>query len=206
MNVIDFITYFSGITSVPIDLEDHVIPKLVEAKLTDEIYPFYDSKLPPGKLTGHFVQEIIPTDAEGGTKRMATITYGANTDEMQRLAACKEAMSLFDPEHCQVNNQEEYDALVSKIVLPPELVDAVNEDGKVLTDRIAVLQAIAVLFPMAARNLLLPKYQEKKITLEEIAELVELPPFAARYVMSDTWPKTHENLLKLLQHIHQIKD
>jgi hypothetical protein len=202
MDGIKFLELFSQIETLPVDLDDHVLPELMKLGVTDEIYPFYDSKLPSGALSGLFVHENIPW--EGGTlKRMATIHYGPNPEEMQRLVACKECLHLLDPENCRVNTPEDLKHLISKIVLPPELVDANGDGYNVFTDRMAILQAVAVLFPLAARDILLPAYKAGKIDLEAIAELAELPTPVVVLVMSDEWPKIYGNVLKVLRHIHQ---
>jgi hypothetical protein len=45
------------------------------------------------------------------------------------------------------------------------------------------------------RDILLPKYAEKKITLARIADLAELPTRYAAIVMSDGWAEIHAAIL-----------
>ena len=44
---------------------------------------------------------------------------------------------------------------------------------------------MAILFPWAARDLLLAKFEEGKLTIDEIAQLVDLPTRYVRLVMSN---------------------
>jgi hypothetical protein len=206
MNAHDFIVSFGKKKFLPIDLDEHVLPALIEAGITDEIYPFYDSKLPEGSLSGYFLHEGDIPDGNGGYYRMATISYGPGSNEMQRLVACKEVLHLFDPEHCQVKTPDDVKNLIEKIILPPELADATTEGDKVFTDRLAILQAVAVLFPISARNVLLSAYktkdETKKLNIDQIAELAELPRNIVAMVMSDSWPSTLASVLNVIAHIH----
>lgn len=202
MKVLEFIAEFSKKETLPIDLDDDVIPKLIEAGLTDEIYPFWDSQLPSGSLFGHFVHEEVP-DGIGGYKRVATVTYGQDSDEMQRLVACKETLHLFDPVHCRVSTEEEIEDLIGKMVLPPDLVEPISDGHKAFTDRLAILQAVAVLFPLAAREIVLPAYKAEKMSLKDVAELAELPEFIVAMVMDENWPKTLASVMTVIEHIHQ---
>jgi hypothetical protein len=68
-----------------------------------------------------------------------------------------------------------------------------------LTDRVAVAQALAVLFPFAARAVLLEPYRTKKIDIDVIAELAELPPKYVSAVMNDNWESTHALLVRMDQ-------
>lgn len=205
MDAHEFIIEFGKNNILPIDLDEHVIPALVKAGITDEIYPFYDSNLPEGTLSGHFVHEKIPRNDRGDFYMMATITYGPGTNELQRLVACKEVMHLFDPHHCQVTKPEEVQDLMEKMILPKDLVDPIADGDKALTDRMAVLQSVAILFPITARDTLLPLYRSKKIDLDKITELAELPKSIVVMVMSETWPKTLSDLLTWLKDKHTAK-
>jgi hypothetical protein len=56
-----------------------------------------------------------------------------------------------------------------------------------------------VLFPFAARAVLLEPYRTKKIDIDVIAELAELPPKYVSAVMNDNWESTHALLVRMDQ-------
>jgi hypothetical protein len=76
----------------------------------------------------------------------------------------------------------------------------------VMSDRIAILHAVAVLLPLATRNLLLPKLHDGKITLDEIAELVALPRPCVTVAMGDNWGATHRSMISLLERFERTPD
>lgn len=80
---------------------------------------------------------------------------------------------------------------MAKIILPPELQDPVDGE-QVWSDRAAVYQAVAILFPWATRELLMRTFQEGKLTIEDIATMLDLPSRYVRLVMSDLWKEQYE--------------
>ena len=64
-------------------------------------------------------------------------------------------------------------------------------------DRLMDIQAVAVLFPLAARNILLPAYQEEKIMPATLATLARLPERYVRWVMSEQWEKLYPIIVEL---------
>ena len=66
---------------------------------------------------------------------------------------------------------------------------------KVITDKLAVIYAVAIAFPWAVRSLVLPKVVDGTLNEADVARLVDLPLRYVRLVMSDYWPKIHESLV-----------
>jgi hypothetical protein len=89
---------------------------------------------------------------------------------------------------------EDVHRLIEKIILPPELQDPFNDGVHARTDRIALIYAVAVLFPFGARKILLPKYTTGELSVPQIANLAELPARYVAIVMSETWPEIHKIL------------
>ena len=67
-------------------------------------------------------------------------------------------------------------------------LENISTDGQdVWGDRFMDMQAVAVLFPMAARQTLLKAYQDGKILSPNLAKLARLPERYVRWVMSEQW-------------------
>lgn len=187
MTVAALIRKFADRYHLPVEVED-VVQELRERGIKDEIYFFWDHQISTGSLSG-FIQHwdyII----DGEPRRCADITYAKSNNELERLVSTKEMLHILDPAYALVANDAEIEGLMEKIILPPDMVDLATDGIHALTDRVAVAQALAVLFPLAARQALLQPYKDKKISLEAIADRAELPPRYVAAVMSDTWEQT----------------
>jgi hypothetical protein len=111
----------------------------------------------------------------------------------QRLVVCKELIHILDPDYALTNTRKDVANLIKRMALPIDLQALTNNQE--LNDRFGQLQALAVLFPRAARNLLLEPYNAKKITSKEIAALAEIPVHYVAFLMSDEWEKIYSLLL-----------
>jgi DNA-binding transcriptional ArsR family regulator len=92
------------------------------------------------------------------------------------------------------------------MVLPPALIDPATDGEHAQSDRLAILFALPVLFPMETRELLMSRLREKKMSLQDIADLVALPlPYVA-FVVSDQWPTTFRQLTDILKRRAVVPD
>jgi hypothetical protein len=110
-------------------------------------------------------------------------------NEWQRLVCCKEMLHILDP--VGTCKPDDVEALVGKIILPADLQDPFTDGSHALADRVTITYATAILFPIAARQIFLPLYNDKKIDLVMIARAMEIPVRSAAIVMSDLWPEIH---------------
>lgn len=117
------------------------------------------------------------------------------TRDWQRLVCCKELLHLLDAEGNRVRTKEEIDHQIQRMVLPNEFQEMELDGSRVITDKIAIYFAVAVLFPFASREMLLPYYNDGRLTSEDIARMADIPERYALLVMSDTWPAIHSILL-----------
>lgn len=187
---------FAGRHKLPVEV-DEVVAALRARDIQDEIYYFWDSGINTGILNG-FIQHW-DYETGNGLQRCADITYARSTNDQERLVCTKEMLHILDPERALVSSDPAIEALMEKIILPPDLVDYESDGIHALTDRVAVAQALAVLFPFAARAVLLEPYRTKKIDIDVIAELAELPPKYVSAVMNDNWESTHALLVRMDQ-------
>lgn len=107
-----------------------------------------------------------------------------------------ELLHILDSESAKAKTVEQIDRLTSEIVLPPELQDAHRDGHATITDRIAIMQAVAILFPFAIRSLLAEPLKAGKLTLDDIARIVDVPRRYVGHVMHESWLELHEILLK----------
>ncbi len=194
----ELIKTFSESFNLPVEIDNVILFMKEKLGVTDEIYPFWDKELDVGTLQGYCHREEIPS-ANGGSYFMTTIGYAKNGHEMERLVSCKELLHILDPKSCRASSPEAVHALINKIALRADLVEpfAPNDHA---SDRVAVLEALAVLFPLAARNYLVPYYKADEISLAEIADRAELPESYVAYALSDAWPEIHRILLEGREH------
>ena len=115
--------------------------------------------------------------------------------EWQRLVCCKELLHILDSVETRVSRPEDIERLVEKIVLPADLQDPFTDGIHALTDRVAATYAAAILFPFAAREIVLKPFLERKLPLTRLADMAELPPRYVAIVMSEIWPEIHKMLV-----------
>jgi hypothetical protein len=200
LNVPELIRMFSASESVPIDIESEVLAAIRAAGVVDEIY-LWSVDIDDSRLRGFVAHwEVWDYEKYEITRQVVDI-YVSNHLEPDwiRLVTCKELLHVLDPEYCRVATEEDVQKLVSKIALPAELQDPIKDGLGANTDRIAIYEALAVLFPMAVRDLLLESYKAGKISRAEIAKLVDLPVRYIGMVMTDEWATIHEILVAGLE-------
>jgi len=183
------IRQLSKIKRLPVEVDD-VIEGMRLLGVKDDISYFADADLSIRVFSG-MIRRYENKDGTFST----LITYGHIGEEWERLVCTKELLHILDPDYVKTMTYEAVETLISKMILPPEFIDFANDGPHVNHDRITVAYAIAALFPMAARDLMLPVLKDGKRTLSWIAQLAELPEFAVQLVMSDIWPGIHDAIL-----------
>jgi hypothetical protein len=203
MSVLKLINEFAKREIVPVEV-DEVVAYIRALGIVDEIY-FWDADFNTRFVKGTLHLWEYPM--EGWTNRVADVyTAKSDTVEERRLAQTKELLHILDQRIDRVNTPEDVAGLIGKIVLPANLMDAATDGDHALSDRIAILHAVAVLFPITARDMLLPMFRDKKITVGEIAKLVALPEPYVTFAMSDVWTSTHPAMIAILERSERIPD
>ncbi len=121
------------------------------------------------------------------------------TEDEKRLVICKELLHILDSETLQVSSREDVAHQISHIVLNPKFQtheEVMRAGVKVGWDRINGYCAAAMLFPFAARSVLLPRYKDGSLRLEEIVKLIRIPAMYAQFVMSDFWPSVYNAIIE----------
>ncbi|HEY5047412.1 MAG TPA: hypothetical protein VII49_05275 [Rhizomicrobium sp.] len=196
MTVKKLILDFSDRVLVPVDVND-VVQELTKRGVKDEIY-FWPADLDGEKLRGQLVQTEeweYPEDMKGNCKYCADIYFDRTmSDDWQRLVCCKELLHILDPEGCRVSTSDEVKRLFEKISLPEDMQDPLNDGHAANVDRLAIFQAVAILFPYATRELLMPKFQAGNLTIIDIARIVDLPLRYTSFVMNEVWANAYQAL------------
>jgi hypothetical protein len=196
MKVADVINHFSAHESVPIDVDD-VVQVLRENGVKDDIY-FWGVDINDEHLRGTIQHWEWPESENGPLHRVADIYYCKHLpSDWKRLVCCKELLHVLDPPSAHASTPEQVEELVKKIVLAPEHQDPLHDGDQVNSDRRAIYQAVAVLFPWATRQLLSKPLLEGKLTPEDIAKMVDLPARYVRLVMSDVWEVSYKWLASM---------
>jgi hypothetical protein len=198
MYVAMLIQKFSTRTRVPVDVND-VVKYLRDCKISDYI-EFIGVNIDHNILRGmHYrtKKKTTPSHGMGDPVYSSDIYYANSLSRADiRLGCCKELIHLLDPQGSMTARPADVKRLVDRIVLPPDVVDPAEDGDHATTDRIALTQALAVLFPWATREQFLRPLEDKRISLERIAEIVDLPVEYVRTVMSPVWEEIHAGLLK----------
>lgn len=193
MNVKELIVKYSTLEVVPVEVES--VEKDINASGIPDIIKYWEAEINTDPLRGQ-INHWEYTESDGKKQRVADIYYGSElTRDWQRLVCCKELLHILDEERLRVVDNQHFEKLIEKIILPLELQDPIQDGTYVNNDRLAVYHAVAILFPLAVRNLLLPFYLEEKFTLDEIAKMVDLPVRYVSLVMSEFWSEIHEILI-----------
>ncbi len=153
-----------------------------------EIY-FWPVDMDTNLLKGRIIDDSYPVGDQ--TVRAISIDYANSlSNEVARLVCCKELVHILDPIDERVTSDPAVNELIEKIVLPEEM-QSLDDGETVWNDRFGFLYALAILFPWATREIFRPAYEQEKITIDQIAEQVEVPVEYAAVVMSSRWPRAH---------------
>ena len=195
MKVSDLIGQFCTKTELPVDVNE-LLPLLSTNGHETDI-KFVGVDLDPEVLQGKIK---IWHDRDGiysaEVIRRANIYYHrGHGPDWQRFICCKELMHLLDPEGAHTATTEAINELAEQIGLPPYMQDPMAEGFATNVDRLAEFRAAAILLPLAARDLLMPKLHEDAITISAIAEMADIPRKYAAFVMSPGWERIHDMFL-----------
>ena len=194
MSVPKLVSKFTWSYQLPIEVKQ-VVAELRKLDVHDKIVYWRDPYLPADLMKG-YITRWVEEDSSGDREYVSDIQFAQSDEATERLVVCKELLHILDPENSRVRSEEELSHLIGRIILPPHLQDIfANETSHVVTDRVAEIKAVAVLFPWNARMALVPNYKSGKVTLEQIAQRAKLPLVHTALVMNDVWLQIHKSLL-----------
>ena len=187
------IAAFREVDALPVEVED-IRQKIIDLGFQDEII-IQGVHGDPGHIKGVFYQYKM-TPAVYAEKILCTVIGFnlANPLPWQRLSCAKELMHVFDDDLERTNTAAELDRLMDKLLGPMSTDDVGLADLMALKDKMALYEAIPILFPIAARNACLNALAAGFIAKEEVIIQACLPPPICELVLGDDWPKWLELL------------
>lgn len=194
MKIAELVTEFSTRDLLPIDVNDVV--ECLRSNGAEEDIEFIGVELDPEILQGQIKIFEVRTGIYGAeTTTMANIYYHkGHSVDWQRMICCKELIHLLDPMTARTSETDDIDELANRIGLPPEMQDPMNDGLATNVDRMAEFRALAILFPLRAREYLIDPYKRGLIKLADIARLADIPQRYIGLAMSDHWPIIHKRL------------
>jgi hypothetical protein len=185
---------FEACEDLPIDL-DKVRQHILELGIRHEI-EFVGVELDVEIIRGFLYRYRYHEGGWNEPKYAAEIHYDRNQpEEWINIVLAKELIHILDRNVC--TKKEEFDNLIRRLALPRELKALLEDPPYALFDRAGDAFASALLLPMAAREALMPAYNEGAMSDKDIAEMAVLPVRYVRSIMSPEWEKVYERLRNL---------
>jgi len=197
MRIGELVTIFRDRVDLPIDVNE-VLAAIVASGVEVQT-EFVGVELDTLILRGKYRLFQWPNGFYGGDPMlMANVYYHRHdSSDWQRIVCCKEIIHLLDPDNSFSHTREQQNALAEKIGLPLHLQDPTKAPIDVNIDLVAEYIATAVLLPIASREAFMEPLRLKKISIDDIALIADIPSRYVSIVMSSTWPGVHEKLLTL---------
>lgn len=178
------------IKEMPLEVED-LAAQLIKAGCQDSII-FHPADEDPGEFQGVFYQYTTHPGVYSAPEFVTLIAFSRHLDlEWQRLVCCKEMIHACDSKAEKTDTDEEVEALLEKVIGPLTTKDFGLADVMAAKDKLAVYQALALLFPPQA----LAQAKASKKQPAEIARWACLPVTLIEFALTDDWPSIREDLL-----------
>ncbi len=193
----DIIKAQQGEMSLPVDV-NYILEEIKKAGVEVEV-EFIGVELDTMILRGKYrLFEWSNGIYSGDATLMANIYYSKDDDtDWQRFVCCKEITHLLDANHYHTSQREDQVELARQVGLPPHMRDPFIAPAEANIDVIAELFALALLFPLAARDKLLPAVEAKKLSVKDVAFIADIPERYAAMALAEGWPDTHSKLIDL---------
>ena len=166
-NIYSLIDFFSNFTVLPIDPDD-VKEQIIEYGVKDEI-EFVGVDLDEIVIIGAFHQYVKSDGVYADPIVCADIYYDrAQERKWRRVICCKELLHLLDRSHSRTATQQDCERLLDDLAIieipqskfSPEALQAWE-------DHLTLYYAVAILFPIGAREILYPAYASGRLSLEQ---------------------------------------
>jgi len=202
MSLARIVDAFDGVTELPIEIPEvqDVVQRL---GIQDEIVCVpVDGD--PSKCRGVFYQFTKRDGVYGEPILVTLVVYSANLDtRWQRVICTKEIIHVTDAQAEKTHTSEEVDGLVEKLLGPLSTEDYGLADLQAAIDKLAMYQALIILFPDAAREEALQQVAAGVRTVEQVAEWASLPLPLVKFALMDDWPEIKKELVGLGAFAHE---
>ncbi len=118
---------------------------------------------------------------------------------MQRVICCKELMHLFDGEVSLTRTPEDVSDLVDGVLDLSKALSSgpLTTTNQTLLDHMALLMALAVLFPHEIRDDFIAAHDSGRMSVGDIAEEFDIPASCIPTLLNKAWDATRAILLKV---------
>src|ERR1700687_3121090 len=141
----------------------------------------------PGQLRGVFYQFTHRPRMYGDPVLCTLIIYSSQMSiDWQRLVCAKELIHVLDGKAERTKTEDELQGLIDKIIGPLSTEDFGLADLMAAKDKLAVYQALAVIFPDAARADALEAIGNG-MTKQQVMERASIPMQFVNLVLADEW-------------------
>lgn len=123
---------------------------------------------------------------------MAQIAYYEGLDEAAvRLVCCKEMLHLLDNHDATANTRAKVSKLIEDVTLPFEAVASLPG----LEDHMKLIDALCILVPTAAGNLLRGAHIDEGLSADDIAKVARIPEYIAPVILSERFHELQNELM-----------
>lgn len=182
--------HFACYTKLPIKLAD-VKAFIIEREIVSEIFR-YPVDLNPSVLRGgyHLYRELAAPYIE--RRLIARIGYPRTASEAyRRLITVKEMLHVYDPQDATAPTKDEVESLISDLLVE----EAEKEIGlAAAVDHSKLLNALCILLPRDALDIIRPEYKKGNVTIEAIAEEAKVPKSYVTIALTDAWRNVAESI------------
>jgi hypothetical protein len=185
---------FAGSIDLPIEIPE-VRDEVIRLGFQDRII-FSGQDADPGKCRGVFYQFTTRNGVYADPVMQTLIVYNSRlTVPWQRMVCCKEMVHLMDRRVEQTRTSDEVQGLLDKLLGPFSTEDYGIADLMAAHDRLALYQALPILFPDASRADALAELAAHRKSKAEIVEWAALPPVLVEMVLDESWPALKNDLM-----------
>ena len=183
----------SNIDSMPIEVSD-VVNIITENGHQDKII-LVPENTDPKQLLGVYYQYTTREKVYGEPDFTTLIIFSCNVSvEWQRVICCKELVHICEKNFEQTNTQEEMLGLLEGLTGPLSTENYGIADLMAGNDRLAVYQALGILFPEAARVQAVKAINSGSKTASDIAKWTCLPLPLVELALLPDWPELFEKI------------
>jgi hypothetical protein len=187
---------FDPIKELPVEIPE-VRDAIMQIGFQDEIRFIPCDKMNPAHLRGVFYQFTRHPRPYADPEFWTLIIYSSQmTKEWQRLVCAKELIHVMDGKAEKTKTPDELQGLIDKIIGPLSTEDFGLADVMAAKDKLAVYQALGVLFPDAAWADAQLALKAGK-TRQQIMEQACIPGQFANLVLADEWPAVKKDICAL---------
>lgn len=196
MSAYRLVQQFEDRTDFPVLLNE-VRDAVIRLGMTDRL-TFKAVEIEENILRGVCHRYDFRPSVYGEMEERVDILYASSLDQpWQRLVVVKELIHTLDADGHRITTAEEVDDLIRRMARRPELREPMNWGEA--SDRVALYQALGILFPFAARALIKEKYDAGRISDEMIAHRAVIPDQFVSFLMSSDWDALYPGFMKFCE-------